>query len=213
MSGVSEPPMPPTVVQIGGLTPALDTELCRRYGTTVVGPTEADPAALAAFGPVRIAVTSGRAGVTAGMMDAWPNLGAIVTYGVGYEKTDVALAVARGIQISQHAGRPHPPRRRSGRRRADRRGAEARPGGPLCPVRWLGARRIPAGHPGQRQTGRHPGPREDRHGHRQAPVSVRHADLVSLAPHRRVVGASVRRQRASTRRGVRLSGRGGIRRP
>ncbi|HEY9478080.1 MAG TPA: 2-hydroxyacid dehydrogenase [Microbacteriaceae bacterium] len=100
MTVLSDPPMPPTVVQIGGLTPALDTELCRRYGTTVVAPTEADPAALAAFGPVRIAVTSGRAGVTARMMDAWPNLGAIVTYGVGYEKTDVALARARGIQIS-----------------------------------------------------------------------------------------------------------------
>ena len=40
MTVLSDPPMPPTVVQIGGLTPALDTELCRRYGTTVVAPTE-----------------------------------------------------------------------------------------------------------------------------------------------------------------------------
>ena len=95
------PQMLPAVVQIGGLTPALDAELHRRYGTTVIPPAGQDPAALAAIGSgVRIAVTSGRAGVTAAMMDAWPNLGAIVTYGVGYEKTDVARATARGVQIS-----------------------------------------------------------------------------------------------------------------
>jgi hydroxypyruvate reductase len=93
--------MLPTVVRIGGLTPALDAELHRRYGATVVHPIGEDPAALAATGSgVRIAVTSGRAGVSAAMMDAWPNLGAIVTYGVGYEKTDVAAARARGVQIS-----------------------------------------------------------------------------------------------------------------
>ena len=98
----SRPPERPSpgVVQLGGLLPSLEAALRHRFGAVAVP--SADPAEIvaAAGSEVRVAVTSGRTGVSAALMDAWPGLGAIVNYGVGYEKTDVGAARARGIQIS-----------------------------------------------------------------------------------------------------------------
>lgn len=47
-----------------------------------------------------IAVTSGKVGVGPELMGALPNLRAVINFGVGYDTTDVAQAVERGIAVS-----------------------------------------------------------------------------------------------------------------
>ena len=47
-----------------------------------------------------VMLTSGTSGVDAGLMTALPNLGAVVTYGVGYDTTDIDAAAAHGVSVS-----------------------------------------------------------------------------------------------------------------
>lgn len=51
-------------------------------------------------GTIRVAVTSGRTGVSNPLMEALPSLGAVVNFGVGYDTTDVGFARSRGVDVS-----------------------------------------------------------------------------------------------------------------
>ncbi len=93
---------PAAVLQVGPLKPSLQDTLRTSYGASVL-PT--DPAERATFlgthaADVTVAVTSGRTGVDAALIDALPRLAAIVNFGVGYDTTDVHAAGARGIAVS-----------------------------------------------------------------------------------------------------------------
>lgn len=86
-----------TVLQLCPLLESLEHALATHHHT--VRYTSLDD--LASYGDkVVAAVTSARYGVTNEQLDALPNLGAIVHFGVGYETTDVARARARGIDVS-----------------------------------------------------------------------------------------------------------------
>lgn len=90
-----------TVLQVCELLPSLEQEMAARYDVLRLHE-QSDPAAcLTERGAdVVAAVTSARYGVSDELMDALPKLGAIVHFGVGYERTDVARARARGIEVS-----------------------------------------------------------------------------------------------------------------
>ncbi|TWD74729.1 lactate dehydrogenase-like 2-hydroxyacid dehydrogenase [Kribbella amoyensis] len=49
---------------------------------------------------VEVAVVSGRTGASAELMAALPKLRAVVSHGVGVERTDIAYAAAHGIQVA-----------------------------------------------------------------------------------------------------------------
>ncbi|KWX68042.1 2-hydroxyacid dehydrogenase [Mycobacterium sp. NAZ190054] len=91
-----------SVLQVGPLMPSLSRTLADDYAARQL-PTE--PAERAAFlaehgAEITAVVTSGRTGVDAELMQALPNLGAVVNFGVGYDTTDVDVAAARGIGVS-----------------------------------------------------------------------------------------------------------------
>ncbi|MGV0852638.1 2-hydroxyacid dehydrogenase [Mycolicibacterium phlei] len=87
------------VLQVGPLMPAVAQGLRDDYDAHVLPD---DPAAfLAEHGDeITVVVTSGFGTVDAALMDALPNLGAIVNFGVGYDTIDVDAASARGIGVS-----------------------------------------------------------------------------------------------------------------
>ncbi|AOS64721.1 2-hydroxyacid dehydrogenase [Actinoalloteichus hymeniacidonis] len=89
------------VLQTIPLLPSLTASLAANHRTVVLSEQD-DPAAfLAERGAEVVAVvTTARIGVSHELMDALPNLGAIVHFGVGYETTDVARARSRGIDVS-----------------------------------------------------------------------------------------------------------------
>ncbi|MFC3997920.1 2-hydroxyacid dehydrogenase [Nocardiopsis sediminis] len=89
-----------TVLQMCPLLPSLEAGL-KSYDTVRLHE-HPDPAAfLAERGRgIVAAVTSARVGVPDDVMDALPDLKAIVHFGVGYETTDVVRARARGIDVS-----------------------------------------------------------------------------------------------------------------
>lgn len=94
------PPEAGRVAQIGPLSPSLSETLRQEYGVLVAPPGD-EPAYLTEHGGgVDVVMTSGRAGVTAPMMDAMPQLRAIINHGVGYERTDAAAARERGVAIA-----------------------------------------------------------------------------------------------------------------
>ncbi|CAN5755434.1 2-hydroxyacid dehydrogenase [soil metagenome] len=99
MSSVNNTSTQP-VLQVGPLKPSLTATLGSSYDALVLP--DADRAAfLAQHGSeITVAVTSGRTGVDAALIDALPNLGAIVHFGVGYDTTDIDAAAARGIGVS-----------------------------------------------------------------------------------------------------------------
>jgi len=90
------------VLQVGALKKALAHELTRAHAAPVLpedGP-ECD-AFLEVHGPrVEVAVTSGRFGVDRALMERLPALQAVVSFGVGYDVTDVGAARERGIAVS-----------------------------------------------------------------------------------------------------------------
>jgi lactate dehydrogenase-like 2-hydroxyacid dehydrogenase len=89
------------VLRVGNLKADLSQELETKYDALVLPTDDSRAAFLAEHGPdVTVVVTSGRFGVDRALMDALPALEAIVSYGVGYDTTDVTAAVERGIQIS-----------------------------------------------------------------------------------------------------------------
>ncbi|MFW0797180.1 2-hydroxyacid dehydrogenase [Gordonia sp. CPCC 205515] len=90
-----------TVLRVGPLKPSLEQRLSDGYGAAPL-PTGTDRATFLAENGERVTavVTSGRTGVDADLMNALPNLGAIVHFGVGYDTTDVDLATELGIGVS-----------------------------------------------------------------------------------------------------------------
>lgn len=83
------------VVMVGTLRPGLVDALTERYGARELA--ELDPVEAET---VEVAVTSGMWGVRAEHMELLPRLGAIVSFGVGYDVTDVDEAARRGIVVS-----------------------------------------------------------------------------------------------------------------
>lgn len=91
-----------SVLQVGPLKPSLATTLADDYAAQTLpeGPAERQ-VFLAEHGTgVAVVVTSGRTGVDAALMDALPNLRAVVNFGVGYDTTDIDAAAAHGIVVS-----------------------------------------------------------------------------------------------------------------
>lgn len=89
------------VLRVGPLKPSLMESLSGNYDALVLPGVDERAEFLALHGKsITAAVTSGRTGVDADLIEHLPNLGAIVHFGVGYDATDVDAAAARGIGIS-----------------------------------------------------------------------------------------------------------------
>ncbi len=90
---------PGSVAQAGPLLDSLERTLQDEYSVVRLPDDLAtlDPADAA---KVRAVVTSGRVGVPSALMAALPNLEMVANFGVGYDTTDVAQAVARGIRVT-----------------------------------------------------------------------------------------------------------------
>lgn len=89
------------VLQVGALKRALADALATSYDAPVLpdGPGRDDW--LDAHGSkVEVVVTSGRFGVDRALMERLPALTAIVSFGVGYDVTDVVAARERGVAVS-----------------------------------------------------------------------------------------------------------------
>lgn len=88
----------PAVVTVGPLMPDLVAALEERYAAR---PLEAlDPTGDGSGAGVRVAVTTGRTGVRADTLDRLPDLGAVVHFGVGHDRTDLEALAARGVVAS-----------------------------------------------------------------------------------------------------------------
>src|ERR1700730_6102285 len=102
MSTDDHTPQTRRVLQVGPLMPSLVQSLRDDFDAYMLpdDPGERD-AFLATHGAeITAVVTSGTSGVDAGLMTALPNLGAVVTYGVGYDTTDIDAAAAHGVSVS-----------------------------------------------------------------------------------------------------------------
>lgn len=90
---------PGSIAQAGPLLESLERTLQDDYSVVRLPDnlTALDPADAA---KVRAVVTSGRNGVPSALMAALPNLEIVTNFGVGYDTTDVAQAVARGIRVT-----------------------------------------------------------------------------------------------------------------
>jgi lactate dehydrogenase-like 2-hydroxyacid dehydrogenase len=90
-----------SVLQVGALPPWLTYALSKEFGTLVLPDDSGREAFLA--GPARdvtVAATSVATGVSRELILALPTLKAVVNYGAGYETTDVAAAIERGVLVS-----------------------------------------------------------------------------------------------------------------
>jgi lactate dehydrogenase-like 2-hydroxyacid dehydrogenase len=91
------------IIQVGSLPPQLNATLHELGAVPLWQMTEHSQslAWLREHGShARVVVTSARYGCTAAMIDALPQLEAVVSFGVGYDSIDVKAAHARGIQVS-----------------------------------------------------------------------------------------------------------------
>lgn len=90
------------ILQIGPVNPAVAQALETEFGAVrLPDDGQARRMHLADHGPdIRVAVCSGRFGVDTQLMEALPNLEAVVSFGVGFDSTDVAQAERRGIPVS-----------------------------------------------------------------------------------------------------------------
>ncbi len=91
---------PYQIVQIASLGDDVDAELARRYRVLPLW-NEADLENMVA--PARdasVLITSVRRGLRSSLIDKLPNLGAVCSWGVGYETLDVSAARERGIVLS-----------------------------------------------------------------------------------------------------------------
>lgn len=88
------------ILQIGRLMPYVEQHLTERYDVQLLA-NEADPKAyLAREGAGFVGVvTSAAVGIDAAMIAALPNLKVISSFGVGFDKVDVAAARARSIPV------------------------------------------------------------------------------------------------------------------
>lgn len=94
------------VLQVGDLEPALAVRLREDHDAAVLpGGGDGRDAWLDAHGAeVAVVVTSGRFGVDRALMDRLPALGAVVSFGVGYDTIDVGAAAERGVPVSHTPG-------------------------------------------------------------------------------------------------------------
>lgn len=84
------------VLQVGPLLPALETQLNEEFDRRVYTPgTPIDGA-----DEIRIAVTSGRGGVKAELLEQLPNLELVANFGVGYDGNDTEALKARGVALT-----------------------------------------------------------------------------------------------------------------
>ena len=99
--GASAPVGGTTVLRVGPFLPGLEAALVREFAAVRLpdGP-DREPFLAEHGSDFTIAVTSGKVGVGSDLIRALPRLRAIVNFGVGYDKTDVALAGQRGIVVS-----------------------------------------------------------------------------------------------------------------
>lgn len=102
MTNRLEPALPVTpgaVAQAGPLLDSLAQTLQDEYSAVRLPDdvSDLDPVDAA---KVRAVVTSGRVGVPTPLMAALPNLEIVTNFGAGYDTTDVAQAVARGIRVT-----------------------------------------------------------------------------------------------------------------
>lgn len=84
----------PSVVMVGPLMPDLVVALEQRWGARPLDEVAGDGSG------VRVAVTTGRTGVRADTLDRLPGLGAVVHFGAGHDRTDLAELAARGVVAS-----------------------------------------------------------------------------------------------------------------
>lgn len=90
------------VLRVGRFEPTYEAVLADRYSSLISLP---DAAEVSEFlrrhaEQFRVILTGGAAGVDAGLINALPNLGAIVNIGAGVDAIDLAAAAARGIGVS-----------------------------------------------------------------------------------------------------------------
>ncbi|WP_417219729.1 2-hydroxyacid dehydrogenase [Arthrobacter sp.] len=90
------------ILQVGPVNPVVSAALVEEFGATrLPDDAPARQAHLDEHGDaVRVAVCSGRFGVDADLMARLPHLEAVISFGVGYDSTDVAQAERRGITVS-----------------------------------------------------------------------------------------------------------------
>jgi lactate dehydrogenase-like 2-hydroxyacid dehydrogenase len=89
------------ILQVGPLMPSLAETLASQHHASIL-PDGADRDSFLAehASSVEIAVTSGRIGVGTELMEALPTLQAVINFGVGYDTTDVKMARARDVLVS-----------------------------------------------------------------------------------------------------------------
>lgn len=83
------------MVMVGKLRAELEAALRATYGAVSLDDLSADAAARAS-----VAVTSGVHGVRTEHLDRLPSVAAVVTFGVGYDSTDVSEAARRGVIVA-----------------------------------------------------------------------------------------------------------------
>jgi lactate dehydrogenase-like 2-hydroxyacid dehydrogenase len=89
------------VLQVGELPPALVAAVTEKHDLISLPTDEGRAGFLASHaGSVRVIVDAGRLGIDAELMEALPQLGAIVHYGDGYETIGIDAAAQRGIGVS-----------------------------------------------------------------------------------------------------------------
>ncbi|WP_313811363.1 2-hydroxyacid dehydrogenase [Glutamicibacter sp.] len=89
------------ILRVGPVNPAVAHVLDDEFNARVLPLAEQRQKFLNEVGDqIRIAVCSGKIGVDSELMQALPNLEAIINFGVGYDATDVAQAQERGIPMS-----------------------------------------------------------------------------------------------------------------
>lgn len=90
------------VLRVGRLEPTYEAELAGRYGslTTLPDGPEAAEFLQRRAGQFRVLLTGGPAGADAQLINALPNLSAIVNIGAGVDAIDLDAAAARGVGVS-----------------------------------------------------------------------------------------------------------------
>ncbi|MBM0237011.1 2-hydroxyacid dehydrogenase [Micromonospora sp. ATA32] len=98
---MTEPTATGRVLQVGPLMASLEAELRSRFAAVRLPDAPDTDSFLDQHGKEFVAaVTSGRVGVSDQLMDALPNLKAIINFGVGYDTTNIDSVRSRGLILS-----------------------------------------------------------------------------------------------------------------